>query len=85
MRIFRGHKGRINSVVLSEDGQHVVSGSDDCKVIVWEIETGEIKYRLDNHRGGVRTVTFSHDLIYFASGGDDKTIKLWEFKTGKLL
>lgn len=71
--------------MFSEDGQHVVSGSDDWKVIVWEIETGEVKYKLDNHRGGVKTVAFSHDLQYLASGGEDKTVKLWEFKSGKLL
>lgn len=37
VRIFNGHKGVVNSVVFSNDGRYVVSGSDDWRIIVWEI------------------------------------------------
>ena len=35
-----GHSGRVHSVAFSEDGKHVVSGSDDNLVKIWNSETG---------------------------------------------
>ena len=35
-----GHSAAVNSVDLSPDGQHFVSGSDDRLVKIWDIETG---------------------------------------------
>src|ERR1700744_587873 len=33
--------GKVNSVALSPDGQHIVSGSDDQTIHVWNAMTGE--------------------------------------------
>ena len=35
-----GHHGGVTSVALSGDGRHIVSGSDDRTVAVWDLQTG---------------------------------------------
>ena len=35
-----GHTGCVNSVSFSRDGKHIVSGSDDDLVKIWNVETG---------------------------------------------
>ncbi|KAM3695718.1 hypothetical protein ACB098_07G154400 [Castanea mollissima] len=43
------HKGCVNTVSFNEDGDILVSGSDDRRVILWDWETGRIK--LSFHSG----------------------------------
>ncbi len=35
--ILKGHQKLISSLVFSPNGKHIVSGSHDCKAIVWNI------------------------------------------------
>jgi WD40 repeat protein len=37
---FTGHTNWVRSVAFSPDGQHIVSGSEDQTVRVWNISTG---------------------------------------------
>lgn len=39
LHTFQGHKGRINAVAFSTDGQRMASGSDDGTVKIWDLET----------------------------------------------
>jgi WD40 repeat protein len=42
----RGHSDWISSVAYSPDGEHIVSGSNDCTVKIWGAATGEeVSYR----------------------------------------
>ena len=50
----RGHSGWVTSVAVA--GAHVVSGSDDRTVRVWNKETGELVRTLEGHSGWVRSV-----------------------------
>jgi len=36
-----GHKDRVYSVAISNDGKKVVSGSADKSIKIWNLETGE--------------------------------------------
>jgi hypothetical protein len=36
----KGHQAEVNSVAISPDGKHVISGSDDQLVKIWEVDTG---------------------------------------------
>lgn len=39
--VLEGHQGPVYSVIFSQDGQSVISGSSDGTVRVWSVETGE--------------------------------------------
>jgi len=66
------------------DSRHVVSGSDDKTVIVWDIETGKkVSWPLRGHTSHVLAVAVSPNGRLIAFGSDDCTIRLWSTTTLK--
>ncbi|KAJ7967117.1 DDB1- and CUL4-associated factor 8-like [Quillaja saponaria] len=62
------HRGCVNTVSFNEDGDILVSGSDDKRVILWDWETGNIK--LSFHSGHTNNV-FQAKLMPYS---DDRSI-----------
>lgn len=71
-----GHRSAAMTVAFSPDGQHLVSGSVDGSLKLWQRD-GHLLRTLQGHQSVVRTVRFSPRGDLIASAGDDKTIKLW--------
>ena len=40
MHTLTGHMSWVRSVAFSPDGSRIVSGSQDCRVKIWDTETG---------------------------------------------
>ncbi len=80
-----GHKGTVWTVVISRDGQQLVSGSEDNTIKVWNLKTGHLSQTLAGHSDTVRAIALSADGQTLASGSGDKTLKLWNLQTGKVL
>ena len=61
----------------------MASGSDDGKVIIWDVEMGEYLHCFeDEHRtAGVKSVAFSPDSCWMASGSDDHRIYVWDTRS----
>ena len=41
-----GHSDTVNVLVFSPDGDNIASGGDDKVVIIWEVNTSDILYRI---------------------------------------
>lgn len=74
-----GHKGRVNSVAFSPNGEIVASGSDDKKVRLWN-KDGKPILIIPAHDDEITSVVFSPDGQVIASGSDDGTVKTWNLK-----
>ncbi|KAG2064687.1 WD40 repeat-like protein [Suillus decipiens] len=69
---------------ISPDGCHIVSGSLDKTIRVWDMGTGKpLGAPLEGHTAGVNTVVISSDGNRIVSGSDDQTVRVWDMKTGK--
>ena len=80
----KGHGHWVIPVTSSPDGKHIVSGSTDKKVRVWDAQTGQsVMDPLKGHGDWVTSVAFSPDGRHIVSGSHDKTIRVWNAQTGQ--
>ena len=63
----------------------IISGSNDCKIKVWDATTGECLRTLAGHELLVRTLSYEPLSGRLVSGSYDRTIKVWDVKTGKMV
>jgi WD40 repeat protein len=82
--LFSGHTDSVRSVAFSSDGQHIISGSSDNTICVWDAMMGKTVAGLfSGHTDSVRSVAFLSDGQRIVSGSSDKTIHVWDATTGE--
>ncbi|KIJ65625.1 hypothetical protein HYDPIDRAFT_66323, partial [Hydnomerulius pinastri MD-312] len=86
VQMFSGHADSIQSVAYSPDGQHIVSGSSDKTIRIWNARTGQlVTDPLQGHTDSIWSVAYSPDGQHIVSGSWDKTIRIWNARTGQLV
>jgi WD40 repeat protein len=81
----KGHTEMVYAIAFSPDGRHVLTGSFDNTLRLWEAATGkEVKSfgGPSGHQNHILTVAFSPDGRLLASGGMDNTVRLWDSPIG---
>ncbi|ESN91770.1 hypothetical protein HELRODRAFT_96420 [Helobdella robusta] len=76
------HNGEVKDVVVSKDGQLLVSASTDGTIKVWDIDSESLLHTLTGHRDEVWCCTLSPDNELVGSGSKDGTIRLWKVSDG---
>src|SRR5260221_209745 len=78
-----GHSGPVICLSYSPNGRHVVSGSYDNTIRIWDTKTGvAVGEPLTGHIQSVRSVAYSPDGRHIVSGSADNAIRIWDAKTG---
>lgn len=72
-RKFSGHTGLIVSVQFLPDGRHIISGSEDRTMRLWNVETGQEIARVTTQNHCTNHVAVSSDGRCAASGGGQFT------------
>ena len=72
-----------NCIDLSSDGKMLLVGSEDSRVRLYDIKTGQEIKTFFKHRGGVKSVDFSPDDKMILTGGGDGRVILWDLNTGE--
>ncbi|KAF7376779.1 WD40 repeat-like protein [Mycena sanguinolenta] len=76
-----GHTDWVWSVAFSPDGAHIVSGSGDKTVRIWDVMTGAELGRMEGHTDLVFSVAFSPDGTRIVSSSGDRTVRIWDATT----
>ena len=81
-RVLRdGHAAAVRRVAFSPDGTHLVSGSEDGNVIVWDFRNRSPVRVLSDHNDWVTCLSYSPDGKYFVSGSRDRKLIVWNALT----
>lgn len=78
----QGHSDRISSVAFSPDGSILLSGSQDCSIILWDMKHRSLLRVLSGHTESVSTIAMSRNGKDIVSGSMDCTVRLWMSDTG---
>ena len=83
-----GHSASISVMAFSRDSRLLVGGARNGWIFIWNVQTGEQLYFLDDP-GSIPTrevlsLAFSPDGRILASGDRDGVIRLWETTSGTL-
>jgi WD40 repeat protein len=79
LRTLDGHRDWVKAVAIaSKDGKIAVSGSDDCTLRVWNLQTGAELSRLTGHNGSINGVAITPDGQLAVSASNDRTLKVWD-------
>ena len=62
----------------SSNGEHMVSGSYDMTIKVWDLASGACVRTLEGHSGFVMSVALSTCGKHIVSGSYDYTINIWD-------
>ena len=79
------HRGKVNCLTFSPDGQTFLTGGDDAKVRLWKATDGRVLGPPLIHGGALSRATFSVDGQQVVTGSEDKKARIWDVKTGSLV
>jgi serine/threonine protein kinase/WD40 repeat protein len=71
------HDAAIRKLQFSNDSKTVASVSDDRKIKLWSVPTGELLEESLAHRTGVACLSMTSDRQRIATGGEDLMLRLW--------
>lgn len=77
------HQGRFITCLHLATYGYLISGSDDCTLRVWNLQTHSCMYTLQGHLGGVWCCASSGSTLL--SGSTDHTLKVWSLENGRCL
>lgn len=80
-----GHTSPPVSQVFSADGSLLASGGKDGRVILWQVETGEVVRLMEGHASQVVTVAFLQGGERLLSSSMDGAQVVWDVNTGEKL
>jgi WD40 repeat protein len=74
--VLRGHEDWVSTVRFSEDGEHLISASDDGTARIWDLRDPRRPMVLRGHEGVVRYADFAagHRVV---TASYDGTVKVW--------
>jgi WD40 repeat protein len=76
--------GWLLSAAFSPDGQTLASNSQNHKIKLWDVSTGECLRALRGHaEGWLWSVAFCPDNQTLASSSEDETIRFWSVSKGE--
>ena len=88
LKTLKAHKGGVNSLAISSDGEMLVSASGKDDIIkIWELPGGKLLNTLSEESPalGYLSVIFSEDGKLIVSGSRDGLVRLWSLPEGELL
>lgn len=83
--VLSGHKGAVQTLSVTPDGQVLVTGGDDGTVRLWNVADGQASRAIEGqHSGPVLAVAVSPDGKSLLTGSADKNARLFNLADGTI-
>ncbi|MGM3304576.1 WD40 repeat domain-containing protein [Anabaena sp. WFMT] len=82
VRTIEGHP-TASAIVISADGQTLVSGGQDKTIKVWELQTGKLKKTLRSDSGAINDLAIAPDGKTVVSGSSDRLVRIWDITSNR--
>jgi len=82
-RILKGHFGKIYAMHWATDSRHLVSASQDGKLIIWNAFSTNKEHAIALRSSWVMTCAYSPDGSMVASGGLDNIVSIYKLPSDK--
>lgn len=84
---FAAHDSWVFSLAFTPDGETLVSGGGDGRLIWWNNLAAQptVVRKVDAHLGWIRQIAVSPDGKLLASAGNDQKVKIWNIADGALV
>ncbi len=73
----------VETLVLTPDGQTLISGNQDGTIKLWDLETLKLNAMLGSRSGATLALALTPDGQTLISGNQDGSIHLWDLETGE--
>lgn len=85
-RRLQGHRQEVCGLKWSPDSQHLASGGNDNKLLVWNLSSSAPVQSYTEHVAAVKAIAWSphqHGLLASGGGTADRCIRFWNTLTGQ--
>lgn len=85
-RRLQGHRQEVCGLKWSPDNQHLASGGNDNKLLVWNLSSSSPVQSYTEHVAAVKAIAWSphqHGLLASGGGTADRCIRFWNTLTGQ--
>jgi WD40 repeat protein/serine/threonine protein kinase len=79
------HMDWVRAVAVTSEGRRAVSGSHDCTLRLWDLESGQTIRTLEGHTDQVHAVAVTPEGRRAVSGSLDCTLRLWDLESGQTM
>lgn len=88
--VLHGHRDMVTTLAFSPDSKTLASTSFYGAILLWDVQTGQLRHSLSAHTDSIQALAFSPDSEILVSGGywspdAESTIRMWNPHTGQLL
>ncbi|XP_074842423.1 WD repeat-containing protein 86 isoform X3 [Carettochelys insculpta] len=83
LKVCADHRGGINWLSLSPDGQHLLTGSEDGTARLWSTADSQCHGHFQGHESYITFCHLENEVAFTCSA--DHTIRKWDVRTGRCL
>jgi len=86
----RGHKKSISFITVSSNFSFIATSetnADAPDIIIWDVKSRSIKFRIEEHLSGIACMAFSQDERFLVTIGDtiDGKLIVWDMKSSQIV
>lgn len=83
--VLAGHSDVVNTVAFGPSGKSLASGGADNVILLWDVDSGEVRLTFDGHDLDVNSIALHPDGKRLVSASEDDTARIWSRNVGACL